>query len=362
MRTTFLFMVGLGVAVGAGACGTADDEQTLGDSNFSPGATSGSGSSSSSAATTGGGPDGTVDQGSGQGEPGVLTAGAWDDNRNYDFFLEYLDDSSSLAGQPTLTQQERDEAHARSQLVAGAHQTLDVALVVDTTGSMGDEIAYLEAEFDALSTRIDSLYPMAEQRWSLVVYRDVGDAYVTAQSDFTGDLAAFQAELSDLNAQGGGDYPEAADAGLAAAQQLTWREGDEVARLLFWVADAPHHAEQAGPMTDAIRAAAAQDVHVYPVSASGIDELGELTMRSAAQLTLGRYLFLTDDSGIGGEHKEPTLPCYFVTHLDDAILRMVDIEMSGVYREPYADAIIRTGGDPEDGRCVLEEGTELIVF
>ena len=50
-------------------------------------------------------------------------------------------------------------------------------------------------------------------------------------------------------------------------------------------------------------------------------------MRSAAQLTGGRYLFLTDDSGVGGEHKEPNIPCYFVTRLDHAILRMVDIEM-----------------------------------
>jgi hypothetical protein len=100
---------------------------------------------------------------------------------------------------------------------------------------------------------------------------------------------------------------------------------------------------------------------VYPVASSGIDEFTELTMRTSAQLTGGRYLFLTNDSGIGGNHKEPSIPCYFVTRLDHAILRMVKIEMSGAYSEPTSEQIIRTGGNPQDGACQLESG-ELQVF
>jgi hypothetical protein len=98
------------------------------------------------------------------------------------------------------------------------------------------------------------------------------------------------------------------------------------------------------------------------VASSGVNEMTELTMREAAQLTGGRYLFLTDDSGIGGEHKEPSIPCYFVTHLDQAILRMVDIELSGMYREPTASEIVRTGGDPQDGACMLDSGQSVAVF
>jgi hypothetical protein len=41
---------------------------------------------------------------------------------------------------------------------------------------------------------------------------------------------------------------------------------------------------------------------------------------------------------------------------------MVEIEMTGVYREPAADEIIRTGGDPEDGFCTLESGDEVEIF
>jgi len=44
-------------------------------------------------------------------------------------------------------------------------------------------------------------------------------------------------------------------------------------------------------------------------------------MRSAAEITGGRYLFLTDDSGVGGPHKTPEIPCYFVTKLARALVR-----------------------------------------
>ncbi|HEX3598012.1 MAG TPA: VWA domain-containing protein, partial [Polyangiaceae bacterium] len=103
----------------------------------------------------------------------------------------------------------------------------------------------------------------------------------------------------------------------------TWRSDEKTARLAFWVADAPHHDSRKAEMADALRDTHDVGVHIYAVAASGVDELTEDTMRSAAELTGGRYLFLTNDSGVGGAHKEPEIPCYFATHLDDAILRMV---------------------------------------
>ena len=144
--------------------------------------------------------------------------------------------------------------------------------------------------------------------------------------------------------------------------QLAWRSDDATAKLAFWVADAPHHDNKASALRSALQSAQDQGVHIYPVASSGVDELTELTMRSAAQLTGGRYLFLTDDSGVGGAHKEPSIPCYFVTKLDAAILRMVDIEMSGTYHEPAADEILRSGGDPQNGACQLQSGNSVFVF
>ena len=75
-----------------------------------------------------------------------------------------------------------------------------------------------------------------------------------------------------------------------------------------------------------------------------------------------RYLFLTDDSGIGDPHLQPSIPCYFVTKLGKAIVRMVSIELSGTYREPDPADIIRTGGNPSAGACDLGDAGTVSVF
>jgi hypothetical protein len=302
--------------------------------------------------------------GQGDPSPGTLTAGAWDDNRNYDFFAAYRAamKRTGIAGLLPFSEDEYTDAFESFMGQLSSRETLDVSLVIDTTGSMGDEMLYLRTEFLALTSSISEKYPNAEQRWSLVVYRDQGDLYVVRSVDFTSDLQAFQGTLAEQRADGGGDLPEAPEAALAAAAELEWRTDGATARLAFWIADAPHHSQNAFAMADAIRAVRDAGVHLYPVASSGVDELSEHSMRSAAQLTGGRYLFLTDDSGVGGAHKEPTIPCYFVTRLDHAILRMVDIELSGAYREPDAAEIIRTGGNPQDGSCALASGEIVFAY
>lgn len=296
-------------------------------------------------------------------QSGTLTAGAWDDNLNFDRFKKYREglQQKQLPGIISSTLEEHNAAHEKFSQ-RGVFDTLDVSLIIDTTGSMGDEIRYLQAEFLALSNAIEAKYPNAKQRWSLVAYRDKGDDYVTRTFDFAESAEDFRSKLSMLYAGGGGDFPEAPDAALEATAQLTWRTDEKTARLAFWVADAPHHNDRAGAMLEAIRTTRDMGVHLYPVASSGVDELTELTMRSAAQLTGGRYVFLTDDSGAGGAHKEPTIPCYFVTRLDQAILRMVDAELTGMHSAPKQDEIIRTTGKPADGRCELSSGETVEVF
>lgn len=297
--------------------------------------------------------------GNGTVSAGTLTAGVWDDNRNYSHYSDFRTDNAGLTGLPDFS----DDEHlaANEGTVLAAHVTLDIALVIDATGSMGDEMEYLKEEFRAISETIEADYPNGEQRWALIVYRDEGDEYVTRVFDFTSDLDAFRGDLLAQVASGGGDYPEASHAALRDMNELTWRTDAASARLAFWIADAPHHASVTDVLADAIRDAQSADVAIYPVASSGVDTLTEASMRAAAQLTGGRYIFLTDDSGVGGSHLEPTIPCYFVTKLDDAILRMVDIEMSGVYREPSSTEVLRSAGDPAEGKCRLED-VDYAVF
>lgn len=362
---------GTGMAsMGTGGTGTGGSGSGGASSSSTPIPASegpdGDGAPSSDPSAAGGGGSASEPSGSGTQSPkaGTLTAGAWDDNLNFDFFSAYRArmDAAQVPDILPLTLDDYRAANSNYAQPAGPKQTLDVSLVIDTTGSMGDEMAYLQVEFSALSKAIADAHPNAAQRWSLVVYRDVGDEYVVRSFDFSDDVVAFQKHLAAQVAGGGGDFPEAPEQALAAVPSLAWRDDDQTARLAFWVADAPNHPENNQAMIDAIGSVGAAGVHLYPVASSGINELTELTMRSAAELTGGRYLFLTDDSGVGDPHKEPTIPCYFVTRLDDAIERMVDIELTGVYREPDPSQVIRTGGNPQSRACVLDSGDSVFAY
>jgi hypothetical protein len=41
---------------------------------------------------------------------------------------------------------------------------------------------------------------------------------------------------------------------------------------------------------------------------------------------------------------------------------MVDIEMSGEYREPDAAEVLRAGGNPLNGACTLESGQVVAAY
>ena len=377
MRSSlFAGLVLVTVAIAAGCSSSSSDTSTGGNDNdeshggdaAGSNASEGPGGSGASDPSTGGDGFGSSNggtAGSDGGAPlppaGTLTSGAWDDNLNYDFFTSFATKVGSSAGAPPFTSTERDAAHQLFAATPASHASLDLALVIDTTGSMGDEITYLQSEMDDIATSVAAKFPGVQQRWALVAYRDEnqGDAYTTQTYDFSTDLTAYKSNLDSLTADGGGDIPEAIDRGLDAAAKLSWST-DASARIAFWIADAPGHHDKAQAVHDAVLANQAKGVHVYPIAASGADTLLEYTMRSTAQLTGGRYLFLTDDSGIGGSHEVPEIPCFYVTKLNSAIVRMVSNELTGTYTEPQPNEIIRVGGDVHDRACSLGDDSGVV--
>ncbi|MCH7872885.1 MAG: VWA domain-containing protein [Planctomycetes bacterium] len=232
---------------------------------------------------------------------------------------------------------------------------LDLAFVVDATGSMSDELEFLKVEIDAIAAAVSDRFPHVDQRYALIVYRDDGDEYVTRTFDFDPSLEQFQTTLAAQRAAGGGDYPEAMHLALEQTAELSWRETG-TARMTFLIADAPPHNEHAQRAFDAIVALRQQGLAIYPVAASGAATETELIMRAAAMLTLSEYLFLTDDSGVGNSHEEPSIPCYHVQRLDRVMIRMIAGELAGQRVQPDPDHIIRTVGNPIDGVCMDEQG------
>ena len=82
-----------------------------------------------------------------------------------------------------------------------------------------------------------------------------------------------------------------------------------------------------------------------------MDRSAEFLMRTMAATTGGRHLFLTGDSGIGGEKLEPKAECYVVTGLDDLLYRVFATELAGERIEPADAQIVRTVGTYDRGRC-----------
>jgi hypothetical protein len=201
---------------------------------------------------------------------------------------------------------------------------VDVAFVVDATGSMGDEIRYLQAELLDVVTRVQNALPDADLQMGSVFYRDKGETYLTKTQALTKDHAQAVAFLQQQEAQGGGDYPEAVETALEAAlDSLQWRN-DASTRLLFLVLDAPPHteAENLKRLQVAVTKAAIRGIQIVPVSCSGVDKSTEYLLRSMALATNGTYTFVTDHSGIGNAHIEPSTDSYEVEHLNDVLVRL----------------------------------------
>ncbi len=226
---------------------------------------------------------------------------------------------------------------------AALPKNLDLAIVLDTTGSMGDELKHLNAEIRGISQAIAQKFPEVKQRFSLVLYRDDGDEYVVRRFDFTDSLETFHKNLSAQSAGGGGDYPEAMHKALEETQQLRWQEKD-TARVLFLVGDAPPHAQHMNRTLAAVNHLRKKGVALYPVACSGYDDPTELVMRSSALLTGSQFLFLTDDSGVGNAHGEPKIPYYQVERLERLMIRMIASELSGQHIQANPTDIIRTVG------------------
>jgi len=242
-------------------------------------------------------------------------------------------------------------------VIAGASaeppQALDVVFVIDTTGSMGDELSYLQKELSSVFDRVKEDNPQASIRIGLVLYRDHGDAYVTRTFGLSNSISDRAADLDKQNADGGGDFPEAMLEGMEAGMEMDWREGN-TARVMFVVADAPPKPGTYSKTIQAAKTARSKGIVVLGLAASGVDGTAEYLMRLFAAVTGGRHLFLTDDSGIGNSHQEPKIQCYQVTRLDSLLVRVLKSQLVGERVEASDGEIIREVGRQERGVCIID--------
>lgn len=242
------------------------------------------------------------------------------------------------AGRTVSAALQRGQKNALQVVVADAalpaRAKLDLVFMVDATGSMADEIDKLRDSLQGIVRDIAKLPSNPDICLGLVTYRDRGDEYFVRGWDLSNNVSAFQKVLDGVQANGGGDYPEAMNEAFDhAVQAMNWR-GTSTTRLLVSLADAPPHMDYPQPRYEqTMLAALGKGIKVLSVAASGQDTTGEIAQRQIAQYTGGRFIFLTykdanDPSSGPGSETVHEVENYSVDTLDKLVVRLVREELA----------------------------------
>lgn len=127
--------------------------------------------------------------------------------------------------------------------MAGEHlNDVDLCFAIDTTGSMGGFIRSAQQQLlDTMS--LLSADSNINLQVGLVEYRDhppQDRSFITRVYPLTANFEQMQKSINQLQAQGGGDAPEAVYRGVFdACTQMKWR--DHSCRFVMLVGDAPPH-------------------------------------------------------------------------------------------------------------------------
>jgi Mg-chelatase subunit ChlD len=119
---------------------------------------------------------------------------------------------------------------------------VEVAFVLDSTGSMGGLIEGAKEKIWSIANSIIARDPKPEVRIGLLSYRDRGDEYITRKHDLSGDIDTVFSNLRQFQAGGGGDSPESVNQALHEAVTLmSWSKDKDTTRIIFLVGDCPPH-------------------------------------------------------------------------------------------------------------------------
>ncbi len=242
--------------------------------------------------------------------------------------INYTTLSLDINNGSQVVQQVKPYKNGVNEIVAGATSvvsSIELAFVVDATGSMADELSYLQTELLDVINRVKANNPTSSVLTSSVFYRDEGDDYVTRVSPLTSNSATTMNFIKAQKAEGGGDFPEAVHTALEKAiNELQW-SAQAKTRILFLLLDAPPHDNTPvkESLKKSIEKAAEKGIRIIPITASGIDKETEFAMRFYALSTNGTYVFVTNHSGIGNDHLEATVGKYEVEFLNNLMVRLI---------------------------------------
>ena len=238
---------------------------------------------------------------------------------------------------------------------------LDILFILDTTGSMGEEIHRLRATIELIHLNLTTVSTRSAVRFGMVLYKDTGDEYDTMVVPLTKDLDEFRASLDLVEASGGVDTPEDLQAALERSlHDIEWNTNG--IRLGFIITDAPPHLDYGQEYTyaDASREARERGIKLFSVGAGGLPLSGEYVLRQIAQYTGGKFIFLTygeegeSEGGEPGSVSHHTGANYQTDKLEAIIIRFAKEELAHLTDEsleednPYFQAIKIAGEEREE--------------
>jgi uncharacterized protein YegL len=172
---------------------------------------------------------------------------------------------------------------------------MDVVFLVDTTGSMGDEIGVVKKSLVDMIAQIEGGTPRPDVRFGLVIYRDRGDEYVTRVFKLTDDTDAIIKEVKSIVASAGGDEPESVNEALhAAIHDINWDRDVDTEKTIFLIGDAPPHFYENDYMWEnEVKEALKKEIIINTIGASGLSADGVDIFTKIAKGSEGTFEYLT---------------------------------------------------------------------
>jgi Mg-chelatase subunit ChlD len=183
---------------------------------------------------------------------------------------------------------------------AAGKPRVEVAFVLDSTGSMGGLIEGAKQKIWSIANSIIAQKPTPEVRIGLITYRDRGDEYVTRRFDLTDDIDTVFRNLQSFVADGGGYDPESVNQALhEAVTDLSWSADHAVLKIIFLVGDYPPHMDYADDVKYPVtcRQAAKREIIIDTVQCGDVEET-RAVWQDIARKAEGSYVALAQSGNM----------------------------------------------------------------
>jgi len=180
---------------------------------------------------------------------------------------------------------------------------IDVVFLIDSTGSMADEIRSVKSHIEKVVEDVMKGTPRPQIRVGIVTYRDherEERQYLLQKTDLTYNIDKALNFLKGIEARGGGDHPEAVADGLhEAINNMNWNS--QARKVVFLIGDAAPHGEGSSDRSyeqgcpeghdyvSEIKEAKEKSIRIYTLSGSGMDSVGVRIWKEIAKETGGQY-------------------------------------------------------------------------